>query len=93
MVKAAETDPAVAARVKLFQYRVPEELYDLECDPCALHNLIDDPAHHRERDRLRTEMLAIMESTQDPLAPALRQLIEAQAGAAPPASQRSSGNR
>ena len=36
MVSAAESDPAVAARVKHFQYRVPLEFYDYQQDPDAL---------------------------------------------------------
>ena len=35
MKAAAATNPAVAARVKMIQYRVPEELYDLKADPNA----------------------------------------------------------
>lgn len=53
MVKVAEEDPAVAERVKLFQYRVPEEFYDLENDPNALDNLIDDPEYSGEIDKFR----------------------------------------
>ena len=43
MVSAAESDPAVAARVKHFQYRVPLEFYDYQQDPDALDNRIHDP--------------------------------------------------
>ena len=43
MVSAAESDSAVAARVKHFQYRVPLEFYDYQQDPDALDNLIHDP--------------------------------------------------
>jgi len=37
----AEKDPKLAARHKLYQYRVVEELYDVEHDPDCLNNLID----------------------------------------------------
>jgi N-sulfoglucosamine sulfohydrolase len=40
MQKAAEEDPAVAARVKDFLYRSTEELYDLQKDPACLTNLL-----------------------------------------------------
>ena len=43
MVSAAESDPAVAARVQYFQYRVPLEFYDYQQDPDALDNRIHDP--------------------------------------------------
>ena len=43
MVSAAESDPAVAARVRHFQYRVPLEFYDYQQDPDALNNRIHDP--------------------------------------------------
>lgn len=67
MQRAAETDPAIAARVKLFQYRVPEEFYDYRNDPCALENLIDNPRYKEEIARLRARMLKIMRSIDDPL--------------------------
>jgi len=60
MRRAAKMNPQIAARVKLFQYRVPEEFYDYEHDPAALHNLMDDP-RYREivrgfRARMRRRM-------------------------------------
>ena len=42
---------AIEKRVALFLYRVVEEFYDLENDPDALHNLIDDPAYAGEVER------------------------------------------
>lgn len=66
-MEATRTDPAVAARVKMFRYRVPEELYDYEKDPCAQHNLIADPACKPHLDRLRIQMLETMRATKDPL--------------------------
>ena len=45
MQAAARSDPEIAARIDLFRYRVPEELYDLESDPDCLRNLINDPDH------------------------------------------------
>lgn len=43
MQKAAETNPAIAARVELLVHRVTEELYDIRKDPDCLHNLIAKP--------------------------------------------------
>jgi len=72
MQAAAENDPAVAARVRLFQYRVPEELYDIEKDPHALRNLADDPAHRDVLARMRERMDEVMANCDDPLLPVFR---------------------
>lgn len=53
MEKAAENDAQIAARNRLFSFRVLEEFYDFENDPDALHNLIDDPNYAGEIDKLR----------------------------------------
>lgn len=67
MRRAAQNDPAVAARVHHFLYRTPEEFYDYQHDPDALHNLIDDPKWQAKiteyRDRLRRQM----QETDDPV--------------------------
>jgi len=76
MQAAAETSPSIADRVKLFQYRVPEELYHYEQDPCARNNLIDDPRYRDEIKRLQTEMLKVMEATDDPLLETFKRKIE-----------------
>ncbi len=65
MVAAGKTDPKIAARVKLFLYRVVEEFYDFQKDPDALHNLIDDPKYRAELDELRAQMEAWMKRTGD----------------------------
>ena len=77
MTKAAESRPDVAARVRLFLYRVPEELYDYENDPCALNNLAADPKYKDELERLRGDMRKIMEATGDPLLSAFKERVAA----------------
>ena len=72
MRAAAQTDQQIAARVKEFVYRVPEEFYDYEHDPDALHNLIDDPQYADEIAKFRTRMLAEMEKSDDYLAKRFR---------------------
>jgi N-sulfoglucosamine sulfohydrolase len=67
MQAAAATQPAIAQRVKMLVYRVPEELYDLQNDPDALQNLIDEPAHAARAREMRGRLLKWMEQTQDPL--------------------------
>ena len=66
MIKAAEGDAAIAARVKHFLYRTPEELYHYAGDPAALKNLADDPAHRDRLERYRKLLTEHMEQTADP---------------------------
>lgn len=70
MVAASKTDEKIAARVKMYRYRVLEELYDLEHDPDCLVNLIDNSLYIAERERLTGEMKAWMRRTGDPMLPA-----------------------
>jgi len=72
MQAAAKTDPKIAARVKLFQYRVVEEFYDFANDPDALHNLSNDSKYKKELDKMRKELLKWMEFTNDPALEALK---------------------
>ncbi len=72
MRTAAETNPLVAARVRLFQYRVVEEFYDFENDPDALHNLINDAGYRKDIEMIRKELLEWMKRTNDPALEALR---------------------
>jgi N-sulfoglucosamine sulfohydrolase len=70
MNKAAQTDLAIAARVEVFRYRAPEELYDLGKDPDCLRNLLDSPQHQEVLKRYRQMLRAWMVRTRDPLLPA-----------------------
>ena len=67
MEQAAATDPAIAARIQLFRYRVPEEFYDLQADPDCLNNLIDSPAHRDQILEMRQRLQDWMEATGDPM--------------------------
>lgn len=78
MVKLAETDEALAARLELFQHGVPEEFYDYENDPDALHNLIGDPAYQAEIETFRKQMLKYMVDSGDHVLEAFRQRDNAQ---------------
>ena len=70
MKAASANNSSIAERVKLFLYRVPEELYDYEKDPDALNNLIGDPAHKERVADFRRQLAEHMKSTSDPqLAP------------------------
>jgi len=65
MQAAAKTNPKIAARVKLFQYRDVEEFYDFANDPDALYNLSENPKYKKELDKMRKELLNWMEQTND----------------------------
>jgi N-sulfoglucosamine sulfohydrolase len=65
MKELASDDPAIAARIRLHDHRVVEELYDVARDPDCLQNLIDDPAARAELERLRSALAAWMKRTGD----------------------------
>jgi N-sulfoglucosamine sulfohydrolase len=67
MAELARTDPALAARLDLFDHRVVEELYDVANDPDCLKNLINDPAYQQEAARLREALEAWMVGADDPM--------------------------
>lgn len=76
MQAAGKTDPKIAARVKLFQYRVKEEFFDYEADPAALNNLIDDPKHQETIQMFRQRMQSRMKRVNDPLLGQFRKDIQ-----------------
>jgi N-sulfoglucosamine sulfohydrolase len=67
MKQLAETDPAIAARLELFDHRVVEEFYDVREDPDCRVNLIADTGRRAEIDRFRAALESWMERTGDPL--------------------------
>ncbi len=76
MQKAAAGNSIIAARVRLFLYRTPEELYDYDSDPDARHNLIDEPAHQQTVQRLRERLRKHMTATNDPQRLAFQRLLK-----------------
>jgi N-sulfoglucosamine sulfohydrolase len=69
MVSGAKLDKDIEERVRLFEYRVKEELYDFELDPDALCNLADNPDYRSVLAGLRQEMAEQMAACLDPLEP------------------------
>jgi len=67
MQKLAATDPAIAARLDLFQHGTLEEFYDYENDPDALNNLIGDPNYAQLIQEHRAMMRKTMVESNDPL--------------------------
>ncbi len=78
MQALAKTDPKMAARLDLFDHRVPEELYNYATDADALANLINQPAHRAQQDRLTKALEAWMVKTGDPMLDVFRQRQDAQ---------------
>lgn len=75
----AKTDPKMAERLKFFDCRVPEELYNYARDEDALQNLIASPQHRAERDRLIKLLDAWMVKTNDPMLNVFRNRADATA--------------
>lgn len=67
MVAAAPSDKRIAERVDFFLHRAPEELYDIESDPCETKNLIADPKYKDQLAKMRAELLEMMASTRHPV--------------------------
>jgi N-sulfoglucosamine sulfohydrolase len=75
MQKAAETDPAIAARVKHLLYRVPEESYNYQKDPDALNNLVPVPIDKEYASLSQFVLLKHMRDTKDPQFQAYRDYL------------------
>jgi len=54
--RLGERDSAIAARVRLYQYRPAEEFYDIQQDPYELNNLADDATYNDEKRQLQVEL-------------------------------------
>ncbi|MGN6133828.1 MAG: sulfatase-like hydrolase/transferase [Aureliella sp.] len=61
----AKTHPEAADKVKRYQQRPAEELYDLQADPLEQHNLVGDPAHAEVLEKLRSQLTAWMQAQGD----------------------------
>ena len=67
MIEAAQTDPYIAQRVKMFRYRSAEEFYDLKNDPDCLNNLVDKAGFENELKKMQRQLNDWMKQTGDPL--------------------------
>lgn len=65
MKALAAEDPAVAARLELYEFGVLEEFYDIASDPDCLVNLIADPDHREALDQHRARLEQFLEETGD----------------------------
>lgn len=87
MAELAKTEFTLEARHKLYQFRVPEELYDIEKDPDCLNNLIHSPAHQTELNKLRATLEQWMIETKDGMLDVFRKRDDAAAREAYVAAQ------
>lgn len=67
MAAAGEEDEELGARVRFFNYRCPEEFYDFEKDPDALHNLIDEPEYQDKIKKFKECLKRHLRETGDPV--------------------------
>ena len=65
MAKASIDNDEIKKRTDLFEFRVPEELYNFKTDPDSLHNLVNDSEYESIAKKMRSLLLAYMENTQD----------------------------
>lgn len=73
----AKTDEQVAARIDLFDIRLPEEAYEVRYDPDALTNLIDKPDNATQVAELEKALEDWMVRTADPLLEVFRKRDDA----------------
>lgn len=65
MKKLAAEDSVIASRLKHFDYRSPEELYNIRKDPDCLINLAEKPKYIKKLNLMRDECEAYMRSSND----------------------------
>lgn len=67
MKELSATDPVIAARHELYQHRVVEELFNVQEDADALHNLMGQQFYSKEQKHLQDLLEAWMVKTHDPM--------------------------
>ena len=65
MAQASINDDVVKQRTEFFEFRVPEELYNIKTDPDSLHNLADDTSYNHIINKMRDSLISYMETTCD----------------------------
>ena len=73
MAQLAKNNEVIAARHAMYQYRVVEELYDVQADPDCLVNLIESSDHQEIANGLRTDLENWMVQTKDHMLDTFRQ--------------------
>lgn len=72
MQERAKHDPLMAERLRFFDHRSIEELYDVENDPNCLNNLVNHPDYRPQLDTLRSTLTEWMINTDDHALVAMR---------------------
>jgi N-sulfoglucosamine sulfohydrolase len=75
MVRAGESDPKIAERVRQCHFGIPISFYDKQADPGQRLNLIDAPEHAARIAHMRDALLAEMVRTKDPQLDNVRTMI------------------
>jgi N-sulfoglucosamine sulfohydrolase len=68
MKALAPENAEIAARLALFDHRVPEELFDIQKDPDCLHNLATNPEYAPQLAQQRQRLETWMARHKDPMA-------------------------
>ena len=76
MERLAKTDPDMQKRIDFMYYRTKEELYDLEKDPHALNNLVDDANSLAALETMRKQMDSTLADLNDPYGSAYHEYVE-----------------
>jgi hypothetical protein len=79
MQKRAETDPVMAERLRFFDHRVVEELYDVKNDPDCLNNLANHPDYRDHVVNFRSDLEAWMVTTTDHALEAIQNIKDPEA--------------
>lgn len=74
MRERAQTDPVMAERLRFFDYRVVEELYDVKKDPDCLNNLVNHPDFRDRVANFRSDLEKWMIDTNDHALEALKNI-------------------
>ncbi|NQT38835.1 MAG: sulfatase atsG, partial [Planctomycetes bacterium] len=64
-IARAADDPEAADKVRRYEHRPGEELFDVAQDPFEWNNLADDPGHAQIKAELKSRLLAWMEAMGD----------------------------
>jgi len=79
MQKRAEADPVMAERLRFFDHRVVEELYDVKNDPGCLNNLANHPDYRDHVVNFRSDLEAWMVTTTDHALEAIQNIKDPEA--------------
>jgi uncharacterized sulfatase len=68
-LEAAKTDKDAARKVQHVLHPAPYELYRIDKDPYEVNNLAENPEYATKVQTLKTQLLALMKSADEPLEP------------------------